>query len=150
MTQQTTVLIAGSRKLKATPENLRRLELALDEVHAILATENENWDYPSCIIHGGAHGADQLAGQLAKKLGLKEEIRKPDYGQWNWNWAPLKRNLEMIADAGAVIVIYAPHNIRKGRLWLRRRKNHQGRKTPAGTDARRHGEAHCAGTPFLS
>lgn len=114
MTQQTTVLIAGSRKLKATAENLRRLELALDEIHAILATENGNWDYPNCILHGGAKGADQLAGQLAQKLGLKEEVRLPNYDMWNGNWAPLKRNLEMIADADAVIVIYVPHNIRKG------------------------------------
>jgi hypothetical protein len=106
MTQQTTILIAGSRTLKETAENLRRLEMALDEIHAILSTQHDRWDYPSLILHGGAKGADQLAGQLARKLNLQEEVRLPNYDMWNGNWAPLKRNLEMIAEAEAVIVIY--------------------------------------------
>lgn len=107
MTQQTTILIAGSRTLKVTADNLRRLEMALDEIHAILSTQNDCWDYPNHILHGGAKGADQLAGQLAKKLGLQEDVRLPNYEMWNGNWAPLKRNIEMIAEAAAVVVIYA-------------------------------------------
>ncbi|HFA48072.1 MAG TPA: hypothetical protein ENJ95_03530 [Bacteroidetes bacterium] len=114
MKDQTTILISGSRKLKETPENLRRLELALDEIHAILATENDNWNYPGRILHGGAKGADQVAGQLARKLGLTEDIHLPDYDIWNRKYAPLRRNLEMIDEADAVIVIYAPHCVRVG------------------------------------
>ena len=112
--QQTTILISGSRTLKETPTNLKRLEDALDQIHCILATENENWDYPAKILHGGAKGADQLAKQLTAKLQIQEEEHLPDYKMWGGGWAPLKRNLEMIAEVDAVIVIYAKGKVRKG------------------------------------
>lgn len=113
----TTILIAGSRTLKVTSDNLEKLELALDEMHAILVTEDFNWDYPSRLVHGGAIGADQLAKQLAEKLGLHETEMRPDYEKYPGHLAPLKRNDEMIAQADAVIVFYAAGRERKGGSW---------------------------------
>ena len=114
MTTQTTILIAGSRALKETSANMNRLEMALDDIHCIMATSQVNWAYPGCILHGGAKGADQLAGQLARNLGLTEKIHLPNYEMHGYPYAPLKRNLEMIAKADAVIVIYAKGKVRQG------------------------------------
>ena len=111
---QTTILIAGSRNLPETAANLQRLEAALDEMHCILATQHENWIYPNHILHGGAKGADQLAKQLATKLGARETEIHPDYKSHHPKLAPLKRNDEMIKMADAVIVIYAPNQAQKG------------------------------------
>lgn len=114
MTTNIKILIAGSRTLKETPDNLQRLEQALDEMHCILATANDQHDYPTTILHGGAKGADQLAGQLAQKLNLQVKVTRPNYDMWGAGWAPLKRNLEMIEEATAVIVFYAKGKVKKG------------------------------------
>ena len=55
-------------------------------------------------MHGGAGGADSIAGQEAEKLGLLVEIHKPDYEQHPHRGAPLKRNTKM-ADLGADLCI---------------------------------------------
>ena len=63
-------------------------------------------DLPSdtTVVHGGAGGADSIAGQEAEKLGLLVEIHKPDYGLHPHIGAPLKRNTKM-AELGADLCI---------------------------------------------
>ena len=117
MTTQTTILIAGSRTLPETSDNLQRLDHALDEMHAILCTEENMFDFPAHLVHGGAAGADQLAKQLAAALRLQETEIRPDYETYPAKLAPLKRNDEMINMADAVIVFYAPGRERKGGSW---------------------------------
>ena len=56
------------------------------------------------IVHGGAQGADKIAGQEAEKLGLLVEVHKPDYERWSKKRAPLERN-ERMAELGADLCI---------------------------------------------
>ena len=64
------------------------------------------FDLPSnsVIVHGGAAGADKIAGQEAQKLGLLVEVHKPDYERWSKKYAPLQRN-ERMAELGADLCI---------------------------------------------
>jgi hypothetical protein len=53
-------------------------------------------DHPGAVVvHGGARGADQLAGAAARRLGLGEEVHRA-----NWEQAPraagILRNLAMV------------------------------------------------------
>lgn len=52
------------------------------------------------VVHGGAQGADKIAGQEAEKLGLLVEVHKPDYERWSKKYAPIERNQRM-AELGA-------------------------------------------------
>jgi hypothetical protein len=47
------------------------------------------------IIHGGAKGVDTLAGQLARELGIKETVMKPDWRRYGKKAGPM-RNSEMV------------------------------------------------------
>ena len=47
------------------------------------------------VIHGGALGADSLAGAVAQILGLKIEVYPADWEKYGKN-AGFKRNLEML------------------------------------------------------
>lgn len=55
------------------------------------------------IIHGGAMGADSMAGKAAHALGFKTRVFYPDYPT-HGRRAPLERNLEML-DQGPELVI---------------------------------------------
>lgn len=68
------------------------------------AIANRLFDLPtdSVIVHGAAHGADQIAGQEAEKLGLLVEqhpVTKDDYAHYG-NRAYFLRN-ERMAKLGA-------------------------------------------------
>lgn len=56
------------------------------------------------VVHGGARGADTIAGQEAEKLGFLVEVHRPDYDQHFYKAAPLKRNTKM-AELGADLCI---------------------------------------------
>lgn len=60
--------------------------------------------HATTIVHGGARGADRIAGQEAEKLGLLVEVHKPDYERWSKKYAPIERNQRM-ADLGADLCI---------------------------------------------
>lgn len=60
------------------------------------------------IIHGGARGADRLAGQVAESLNIPTEVYQPD---WNTHGrkAGILRNQEML-DEGKPDLILAFHD----------------------------------------
>jgi len=47
------------------------------------------------LIHGGARGADSIAGDWAKRHGIKEIVFKANWGKYGRGAGP-RRNLEMI------------------------------------------------------
>ena len=60
---------------------------------------------PITIVHGGARGADQMAGEWARKHGLEEEVFP---AQWNTHGkrAGFVRNAEMVATQPDVCVAF--------------------------------------------
>ena len=58
------------------------------------------------IVHGGAQGADTLAGEVAKALGLTVEAHPADWQRWGRGAGP-RRNAEMLA-LGADLVLAFP------------------------------------------
>jgi hypothetical protein len=69
------------------------------------AIENELLKLPlgSTIIHGAAKGADRLAGEVAKEVGLQVVEFPPDWNKYGKS-AGFKRNLEML-DANPDLVL---------------------------------------------
>jgi len=49
----------------------------------------------SVIVHGGANGADKMAGQAARDLGLKQEVYLPDWNRHGKS-AGFVRNMTML------------------------------------------------------
>lgn len=56
------------------------------------------------IVHGKAKGADRIADQEAKKIGMAVESHYPHYDKFPGNTAPLERN-EHMASLGADLCI---------------------------------------------
>jgi predicted polyphosphate/ATP-dependent NAD kinase len=67
-------------------------------------------EYPSAVvIHGGAPGADSLAGHIAGRLGLEVEVHPANWAKHGRAAGPI-RNREML-DSGADLVIAFPGGI---------------------------------------
>jgi YspA, cpYpsA-related SLOG family len=94
------ILIAGARTL-TDERTYQRLAELLEKLR------------PTEIIHGGAAGADRLAGRYAQEKGLPETIVKPDYDR-SGKYAPLVRNGEMVRMADLVVCCYAAGKVREG------------------------------------
>jgi hypothetical protein len=64
------------------------------------------------VVHGGAHGADSMADEIARGSGVKVEIH---YADWKWHGARagLIRNQEMV-DAGADVCLAFIKNNSRG------------------------------------
>ncbi len=59
----------------------------------------------TAIITGGAKGIDRQAEVCAKKLNIPCKIIRPDYARYQ-KGAPLKRNLQIIRECNALLVIW--------------------------------------------
>ena len=58
------------------------------------------------VVHGGAQGADAIAGEVAKALGLVVEAHPADWRRWGRGAGP-RRNAEMLS-LGADLVLAFP------------------------------------------
>lgn len=65
----------------------------------------ENFDNISCIVSGGAVGADALAKQYALDQGIEYLEYKPDWNKYG-RAAGVVRNTEIIKDCDAVIACW--------------------------------------------
>lgn len=88
------LLITGSRALPASYYN-----------HLLHAIKTH---YPEAteIWHGGANGADQLAGMAAGQLGLPCHVVRPDYHKYTQKVAPLQRNRELVRNTDATLAVH--------------------------------------------
>ncbi len=59
------------------------------------------------IIHGGARGADNLAGEVAKELGLKVKVFPADWERFGKAAGPM-RNIEMLNEKPDLVLAF--HN----------------------------------------
>jgi hypothetical protein len=61
----------------------------------------------TAVIHGGAKGADSLAGEWAKANGITQEVFKPDWNRFG-KAAGFIRNSEMLKDGKPDLVVAFP------------------------------------------
>ena len=73
-----------------------------------------NFPLGTIVIHGGARGADSLAGIVAKELGLHVVVYKADWARFGKAAGPI-RNAEMLEDGKPDGVIAFHHDIRKSK-----------------------------------
>lgn len=106
-TDATIFTISGSRKIINNETNLLQLNDAL----TFLMTE---FLEPFEIMHGGAQGVDQIAGELAKRHEMPCHVVRPNYNAYPPKVAPLKRNDHMVNEATAVICYYHGSEWRTG------------------------------------
>ena len=59
------------------------------------------------VIHGGARGADSLAGLYARARGIEEEVYKPEWHIYNRAAGPI-RNQRMLDEGNPDMVIAFP------------------------------------------
>lgn len=67
---------------------------------------------PVTLVHGGARGADRLAGQIAREYGWTVEVHPADWERYGRS-AGHRRNAEMVA-AGADVVLAFPLGASRG------------------------------------
>jgi len=69
------------------------------------------WTIPSLdylvIIHGVARGADTLAGQIAKREGIRTEVYKAEWDKYGKK-AGYLRNVKMLEEGKPHVVLAAP------------------------------------------
>ena len=98
------ILITGSRDYT----NYNKMKDSILEVVHTANTDASN----VCIVHGGASGADYLAGEIARELGFSEEVHYADWKNLGRKAGPL-RNQKMV-DLGADICIAFPKGESRG------------------------------------
>ena len=102
--------------------------LKLKMIRRILVCGDRNWtdekaiedvleEYPNLqsptditIIHGGCRGADQIAGKIAKKYGMKIEVFYAEWDKSGLRAGPL-RNSKMLKDGRPDLVIAFHKNL---------------------------------------
>lgn len=91
------ILITGSREWTDEPAIRAALNAAIRGVSSHKIT----------VVHGGARGADSVAGRIAEEYEIDVEVHRPDYRKHARNRAPLERNLHMVR-LGADICLAFP------------------------------------------
>ena len=92
----------GKRMLVCGGRDFTDWELLVEELTWLLGSD----DYGT-IIHGGARGADSLAGEYARDNGLKEIVFKADWNK-HGNAAGHIRNKRMLVEGKPDIVAAFP------------------------------------------
>ncbi len=92
----TTILVCGGR------DYVNRVHLF--QVLTKIATE---WPGQITLIHGGASGADSLAGEWAKLRGIRTTIYPADWKRDGRSAGPI-RNSEMLIDGKPDLVVAFP------------------------------------------
>jgi len=65
------------------------------------------------IIHGGARGADSMAGSIANEMGIEVKVFKAEWDKYHKAAGPI-RNRQML-DASPCTVVYFHKDIRRSR-----------------------------------
>lgn len=98
------ILITGSRDWEDR-------DLIATAIAAEVATRQVSWGDVT-VVHGGARGADQLAGQIASHWGMREERHCADWTTHGKAAGPI-RNARMVA-LGADVCLAFPKGESRG------------------------------------
>ena len=118
------LLITGSRNY----HDYKALCSTIDELIITLQLQEEMDNAPTEILHGGAKGADELAGIYAKLHGIPCTVILPDYAKHHPKKAPLERNTKLVAAAQYTIALYGAGRDGKGGTADTARKTKAARK----------------------
>ena len=96
---QRVLLVTGSRTIHQAAVVNAVLDQVVDAIR------------PTCLMHGGARGVDQLAGAWATARGLAVRVVRPDLVQWpvaafGPGKAYVMRDLAMVIEAHVVVGIW--------------------------------------------
>jgi hypothetical protein len=95
------ILICGGR-------NFNDFKFMLESVDKILTEKYEqNWPTKVSFIHGGAKGADSLAGLLAEGLSISCQVFMADWNQYG-KQAGYIRNKQMLDEGKPDLIIAFP------------------------------------------
>jgi YspA, cpYpsA-related SLOG family len=111
------VLICGGR----TYNNIAKMLIALSDLDEKLYGD----DYIEIIIHGGANGADTIAGDIAKKRFIPVKVYPADWKK-HGKAAGSIRNQQMLDEGKPDIVLAFPDPKSKGTWDMIRKANNAG------------------------
>ncbi|MCK9598287.1 MAG: DUF2493 domain-containing protein [Sphaerochaeta sp.] len=111
------ILVTGSRNLGGDGAYVRMRRAFRDELLNAKATS-------AVIIHGGANGADSIAGWIAEEMGWPVEVHLADWEKHGKAAGPI-RNQEMV-DAGADVCLAFPVGESRGTRDCMRRAEKAG------------------------
>lgn len=115
MNHHARILVTGSRNFGAQPGDAALMQHALIQFQQMLLNQGAR---EITLVHGAARGADQLAGEIGRTLGMHIE---PHPANWNayGKRAGYLRNQAMV-DAGADVVLAFPVGRSRGtRMCMR-------------------------------
>lgn len=69
---------------------------------------------PTVVIHGGANGADYLAGEAAKQLGIPVEMYRAEWDLYGRSAGPI-RNRKMLKEGKPDLVLAFHENIKRSK-----------------------------------
>ena len=104
------LLITGSRNYV----DYKGLSEAIDAILIGMSCHYGVHEHIEEILHGGAKGADELAGIYANMHGIKCTVIRPDYAKHAPRIAPLLRNSELVKKADATLALYGTGRNEKG------------------------------------
>ena len=120
----TRILITGSRDWRDRYTIYRALNAYVTEVGLWYPPDQYGNTLPTSnvvVVHGGARGADTIAGNWAISNHLTPEVHEPDYTAWPPQIAPQKRNEHMVALGADICLAFV---LPCGLLRCRRPKPH--------------------------
>lgn len=98
------ILVTGSRRYS----DQSRLDAVLDELE------------PSAIVHGGAPGADSLAGQWARRHSITELCYPADWGRYGKQGGPIRNRQMLLGEPDIELVVAFPLDGSVGTLHMLR------------------------------
>lgn len=110
------VVITGSRSLTDKLTVIRAFRHAVDRAGFRRFAPTGRYMHDALWLHGGARNrageptVDTIIGEYLAELKLHVEVMRPDYTSFAPQYAPLRRNLDMVKRAwktnGAVIAVW--------------------------------------------
>lgn len=100
-----TWLICGGRDVAGA--DVHGVELAAAQLNYVVAKLDSLYDVlatPDLVVHGGARGADTLAGKWAEGRGIPVRVYPADWNRYGKGAGP-KRNQQMLDEADPDVVI---------------------------------------------
>lgn len=112
------VLVCGGRDYS----NIEKVKDILDMIHDI-CQNNFLESSEMIIIHGGARGADSLAGKWAKQNNIQSEVYLADWNTYGKKAGPIRNELMLKTGKPNIVVAFPGGNGTKHMVSIAKRDN---------------------------
>lgn len=112
------VLVCGGRDYS----NIEKVKDILDMIHDI-CQNNFLESSEMIIIHGGAKGADSLAGKWAKQNNIQSEVYLADWNTYGKKAGPIRNELMLKTGKPNIVVAFPGGNGTKHMVSIAKRDN---------------------------